>query len=210
MWKNAAGELSLEFPRASKKLRGGILADEMGLGKTIMVAALIHTNTPGDGKKSKKSRPTASSSSSDDDFEDQQDDSDAPYIPSPVGKQKKKHRQATLIPTNNKSIAGVDGSSAKRGATLVIAPTSLLNQWRDELLRSSNGAFSILVYNDTKEMTNLKDELDGGVDVVIASYGKIGAEYEKLAKKEDAKGSVKPPTEGLYSVEWFRIILDEV
>lgn len=35
-----SGELSLVFPRASTKCRGGILADEMGLGKTIMVASL--------------------------------------------------------------------------------------------------------------------------------------------------------------------------
>lgn len=36
----SAGELSLVFPKASTKCRGGILADEMGLGKTIMVASL--------------------------------------------------------------------------------------------------------------------------------------------------------------------------
>ncbi|GAA6039077.1 hypothetical protein JCM8097_005308 [Rhodosporidiobolus ruineniae] len=41
-----SGDLSLIFPRASTKCRGGILADEMGLGKTIMVASLLHTNTP--------------------------------------------------------------------------------------------------------------------------------------------------------------------
>jgi DNA repair protein RAD5 len=35
-----AGEISLDFPKASTRCRGGILADEMGLGKTIMVASL--------------------------------------------------------------------------------------------------------------------------------------------------------------------------
>lgn len=36
----STGELSLDFPKASNKCRGGILADEMGLGKTIMIASL--------------------------------------------------------------------------------------------------------------------------------------------------------------------------
>ncbi|KAF9245698.1 P-loop containing nucleoside triphosphate hydrolase protein [Melanogaster broomeanus] len=61
-----SGELSLDFPKAERKLKGGILADgklhesisssymliyqtyhvsiEMGMGKTIMLTALIHTN----------------------------------------------------------------------------------------------------------------------------------------------------------------------
>ncbi|KAF7337701.1 DNA repair protein RAD5 [Mycena sanguinolenta] len=39
-----SGELSLDFPKAERKGRGGILADEMGMGKTIELAALIHTN----------------------------------------------------------------------------------------------------------------------------------------------------------------------
>ncbi|KAJ6520356.1 RAD5-like protein [Mycena sanguinolenta] len=39
-----SGELSLDFPKAERRGRGGILADEMGMGKTIELAALIHTN----------------------------------------------------------------------------------------------------------------------------------------------------------------------
>ena len=200
--KYAAGELSLEFPEASRKLRGGILADEMGLGKTIMVAALIHTNVPTSSNR-KRSRddhtPTGSSSSEEPDTDD--DASDTPYIPSPV----RRNKQATLLPTTN-GAKGL-GNGGRHAATLVVAPTSLLNQWRDELIRASNGAMSVLVYNDQKDTSTLMDDLEGGVDVVVASYGKIGVEYEKHGGDDKI---AKPARKGLYAVEWYRIILDEV
>ncbi|KAI8919126.1 SNF2 family N-terminal domain-containing protein [Powellomyces hirtus] len=40
------GEMTLQFPSAADRTRGGILADEMGLGKTLETLALIHTNRP--------------------------------------------------------------------------------------------------------------------------------------------------------------------
>ncbi|KAF7347384.1 DNA repair protein RAD5 [Mycena venus] len=46
-----SGELSLDFPKAERKGRGGILADEMGMGKTIELAALIHTNCEPDTER---------------------------------------------------------------------------------------------------------------------------------------------------------------
>lgn len=204
-----SGELSLEFPKASKKLRGGILADEMGLGKTIMVASLIHTNMP---HRPEHLRRRAPSSSSDDSYSEE--DSDAPYIPSPVGKHKKQTRLPLVVGSSSaaKDGANVDVSKIRAGrynATLVVAPTSLLNQWRDEIQRCSGNVLSIIVYNDQKDMSGLLDELDAGVDVVIASYGKLGIEYDKYAGP-DGKGFAKKPKDGLYTVDWFRVILDEV
>jgi DNA repair protein RAD5 len=217
-----AGELSLEFPKASKKLRGGILADgeqstylnpkmelknstEMGLGKTIMVASLIHTNHPSAPSRKTASQPAPSSSSSSADELQSDEDSDAPYQPSPV-KQKKQLRLDTKGKTRD---GGSTHRAGRRSATLVVAPTSLLNQWKDELIRSSKEDLNVLVYNDQKDTSNLEAELDGGVDVVVASYGKLGFEFEKCAGP-DGKGFVKKPKGGIYAVDWFRVILDEV
>lgn len=171
-----------------------------------MVASLLHTNRPLQPGKSK-----AEDRSSDSSGEDacSADDSDKPYVPSPVAKQK---QQSKL------SLASANGLSTKRptsearagryNATLVVAPTSLLNQWRDELVRSSKGNLQVLVYNDQKDISTLVEELDGGVDVVVASYGKLGVEYDNWAG-DDGKGFARKPREGVYCVDWFRVILDE-
>lgn len=179
---------------------------EMGLGKTIMVASLLHTNRPVTAQRE--------DSTSEEDHESG-DDSDAPYIASPVAKQSRQSR-LTLGPVdgqsssnaNGRSHATAKGCASRYNATLVIAPTSLLNQWKDELKRSSKGELSVLVYNDSKDMTTLLGELDTGVDVVLASYGKVGAEYEKWGGPE-GKGFTKRPRDGIFTVDWFRVILDE-
>ena len=181
---------------------------EMGLGKTIMVAALIQANQPRSPTISGlEARAAPSISSGDDSQSDDNDDSDKPYIPSPLGKHK---LQTRLQPKGaNDPVAGHRVRAGRYNATLVIAPTSLLTQWRDELLRSCSGNLNILVYNDQKDSSHLVQELDGGVDIVIASYGKIGIEYEKVAGA-DGKSFTKKPREGIYTVDWFRVILDEV
>lgn len=172
-----------------------------------MVASLIHTNRPLQLGKS-RSAERSTSSSEDDSYSGE--DSDKPYQPSPVGKQKRQSK-LQLGTANGLSTTRISPSKARAGrynATLVIAPTSLLNQWKDELVRSAKGNLQVLVYNDSKDISTLVEELDGGVDVVIASYGKIGAEYEKWAGA-DGKGFSRTPKEGIYCVDWFRVILDE-
>lgn len=179
----------------------------MGLGKTIMVASLIHTNRPytTSRKTASQAAVPSSSSSSADELQSDDDNSDVPYQPSPV-KQKKQLR----LDTKGKTREGINTQRAgRRSATLVVAPTSLLNQWKDELTRSSKEDLNVLVYNDQKDTSGLEAELDGGVDVVVASYGKLGVEYEKWAG-QDGKGFTKKPKGGIYAVDWFRVILDEV
>ena len=57
------------------------------------------------------------------------------------------------------------GADAPR-ATLVVAPMTLLSQWCDELERSSKNGMSVLMYYGNKR-TNVQDEIDDGVQVVV-------------------------------------------
>lgn len=170
-----------------------MLLIEMGLGKTIMIAALIHTNYATASGNSRAASSASSSAESDASHNSKDADSDQSDMPRhPISDNK---RQIV-----SKRVSG------RNNATLVVAPTSLLNQWKDELRRTSKDRLSVLVYNDSKDISHLKDELDGGVDVVVVSYGKVGVEYENLT---NGKGNRKAK-DGLYAINWYRIILDEV
>lgn len=171
-------------------MRGGILADEMGLGKTIMISALIQTNVPGS---------EAAGSQSGEENDSANDSDGARKAP--------RNRQLRLVSSAAQQSKG--NRSPRSSATLVVAPTSLLNQWRDELVRSSGGLLSVLVYNDQKDAISFLDMLDEGVDVVLASFGKVGAEWAKMTGEESDLFK-KLPKEGIYAVDWYRVILDEV
>lgn len=66
-------------------------------------------------------------------------------------------------------------------ATLIVAPTSLLNQWSEELQRSSKpGALKILVWHGQNRLDlEAAVEKEDGVDVVITSYGTLVSEHAR-------------------------------
>jgi DNA repair protein RAD5 len=182
----------------------------MGLGKTIMIAALIHTNYLSASRQVSEASSSAEGDSPHNSSDSGEDVSDASELLEskttqtrcPRGKQSTLTKSGAAVPLKSKRL------SNRQGATLVVAPTSLLTQWKDELRRTSTDRLSVLVYNDQKDISHLADELDGGVDVVIVSYGKMGIEYEKLSKEKE--GTSRRSKDGLYSINWYRIILDEV
>ncbi|KAI0095220.1 SNF2 family N-terminal domain-containing protein [Irpex rosettiformis] len=162
-----SGELSLEFPVAERKFKGGILADQMGMGKTIMLSALIQTaRTP--------EEPPADQGTS-------------------------KRRQLRL--DNKFRIANLHTPVKGPSATLIVAPTSLLSQWAEELQRSSQpGTLKTLVWHGQNRL-DLESAVqqENGVDVVITSYGTLVSEH---ARSERMPSPV-------FEIEWLRIILDE-
>ncbi|KAL1748936.1 SNF2 family N-terminal domain-containing protein [Schizophyllum fasciatum] len=172
-----SGELSLEFPRTEKTCRGGILADEMGMGKTIMLSALIQTNSAPDST----SNPDGHAQTS-------------------------KTRQLKL----NTALKGAQ--SAKRApqaahATLIVAPTSLLSQWAEELERSSApGTVKVLVWHgqnrlDLEGAVQPNDDEDKAMRVVVTSYGTLASEHVKYEKSRAASG--------VFEIDWLRVVLDE-
>ncbi|KAJ9095987.1 hypothetical protein QFC21_005350 [Naganishia friedmannii] len=187
------GDLSLEFPKANSRVRGGILADSMGMGKTCMLASLLHTNREANEPLTAE-KADGSAGDSDD------------GVPKPP-----KFRQLTL----NKQWQPTTAPASKpapprRHATLVITPVSLAKQWQDELDRMSvKGSLrSVLWYgNERPDLSALLDNMEpeSRTDVVITSYGTLVSEHAKWLTRQGVRSQLK----SLFDIPWLRIVLDE-
>ncbi|OAR00837.1 hypothetical protein LLEC1_06295 [Akanthomyces lecanii] len=95
--------------------------------------------------------------------------------------------------------------------TLVVAPMSLLSQWQSEAEKASKeGTIKIELYYGNEKTNNLQALCSGSnasmaPDVVITSYGVILSEFSAIA----AKNGDKSFHNGIFSLNFFRIILDE-
>lgn len=90
-----------------------------------------------------------------------------------------------------------DGSPRVRGGTLIIAPTSLVGQWLNELQQKLANELNVLAfYGAGRPRSPTKI---GQYDVVLTTYAIMA--YEASARNK--KGSA------LHDIEWHRIVLDE-
>ena len=95
--------------------------------------------------------------------------------------------------------------------TLVVAPMSLLAQWQSEAEKASkDGTLKVMLYYGTEKAVNLQKlcSASNGANapnVVITSYGVVLAEYGQVVKQDGNSGSHG----GIFSLDYFRIILDE-
>ena len=86
-----------------------------------------------------------------------------------------------------------------QSATLIVAPTSLLNQWFEELERSSKpGTFNAVVWHgqnrlDLEDWVEQNEDDDKSIKVVITSYGVLASEH---AKTENSSTYRSPVFEG--------------
>lgn len=103
------------------------------------------------------------------------------------------------------------GVAAAPHTTLVVAPTSLLSQWESEAMKASQpGSMKVLTYYGADKSVNLRDLCSAGnpaaPNVIITSYGVVLSEFRHFASQ-----SVLSPAAagGLFSVDFFRVILDE-
>lgn len=95
--------------------------------------------------------------------------------------------------------------------TLVVAPMSLLAQWESEAIKSSRaGSIKTLVYYGADKSIDLPSlcsaaNAASAPTVIITSYGIVLSEFNQIATNGGNRGSHG----GLFSVDFFRIILDE-
>ncbi len=80
---------------------------------------------------------------------------------------------------------------SKQGASLVVVPTSVLFNWKDEILRFAPKLNPILLHAQNQDRQNIVNKAVNG-DVIITTYGLLITEQELLCSRE-----------------WNMIILDE-
>ncbi|KAF2453560.1 SNF2 family N-terminal domain-containing protein [Lineolata rhizophorae] len=178
-----SGEMSLEFPVQDQNCLGGILADEMGLGKTIEMLGLIHSH------KSDIAQAAADASA---------------------------NNATALLPRLPKSMADIEPAPA---TTLVVAPMSLLAQWQSEAEKASRpGTLKVLVYYGNDRSFDLRKQccaanVANAPNLIITSYGTVLSEYHQVAdltsRSTGLGGGDRSSHGGLFSVDYFRVILDE-
>ncbi|KAG0016617.1 DNA helicase rad5 [Entomortierella chlamydospora] len=109
--------------------------------------------------------------------------------------------------------------------TLIVCPMSLLSQWRDEAVNSSDGSLKVEVYyGGSRDWTDDALTQRGAPDVLITSYGTVLSEYSSLvggqgpdktsgsnlASLDDVKsqGNWRKGSP-IFNVEFHRVVLDE-
>ena len=125
------------------------------MGKTIMLSALIQTARD-------------------------------PEPPTPTKKSTAPNKRRQLRLDSNFRVAKDDPNRPSIGpsATLIVAPTSLLSQWSEELRRSSkDDTLKVLVWHGQNRL-DLEAMVDqNGVPVVITSYGTLVSEFTRWSAK---------------------------
>ena len=95
--------------------------------------------------------------------------------------------------------------------TLVVAPMSLLAQWESEASKASKpGTLKTLVYYGSDKAANLQNlcceaNAASAPQLIITSYGIVLSEFNAVASRGGDRGSHG----GLFSLDFFRVILDE-
>ncbi|PPD69365.1 hypothetical protein GOBAR_DD33755 [Gossypium barbadense] len=178
------GDATIEFPSTHQMARGGILADAMGLGKTIMTISLLATHSERGGLSDSQSS-------------DQPSDQGGEAI-DVFGQSPNSVKTATKFPSFDK--LSKQRNKLANGGNLIICPMTLLGQWKAEIeTHVQPGSLSLYVHYGQSRPKDAK--LLAQNDVVITTYGVLASEFSAEVNSED--------NGGLYSVRWFRIVLDE-
>ena len=131
------------------------------------------------------------------------------------------HRSEVSLQASERSLSSVanlprlpKNSSSVEAApctTLVVAPMSLLAQWESEAAKATKaGTLKIMVYYGSDKAANLQNlcceaNAASAPNLIITSYGVVLSEFNQVAARGGDRGSHG----GLFSLDFFRIILDE-
>jgi DNA repair protein RAD5 len=139
------------------------------MGKTIMISSLIHCQTHRETEL---------------------------IDPKTAAKDSSKHRQLKLDNAFRPLARQRPKSTQGPCATLIVAPTSLLNQWNEEIQRSSKpGTVKVLVWHgqnrlDLDAAVDADDDHDKLLRVIITSYGVLASEHAKGEKSGSSPSPV--------------------
>ena len=92
-------------------------------------------------------------------------------------------------------------------STLIIAPVGVMSNWSGQIAHhvKKDEALNVLIYHGSGKKP-MKAENFREYDVVITSYGTLATEYYPRGKKDPPS---VPRSQGLFSMDWRRVILDE-
>ncbi|KAM0723526.1 hypothetical protein Q7P37_000513 [Cladosporium fusiforme] len=106
--------------------------------------------------------------------------------------------------------AGSAKSGGRGGTTLIVSPLSVMSNWSDQIARHVHEEYALKVYTyHAAGRVRMKAEDFAKFDVVITTYQTLASDW-----MPHGKGGSKQPQQGLrsnglYSMEWRRIVLDE-
>lgn len=178
-----SGDATMEFPSTLQMARGGILADAMGLGKTIMTISLLLAHSERGGSIDSPSTSGAFiENSNTDGISD----------------------QSPTFPSKETKFSGFDNLGKRKnsligGGNLIVCPMTLLGQWKAEIeTHAQPGSLSVYVHYGQSRPKDAK--ILAQSDVVLTTYGVLASEFSTENAEDNG---------GLYSVRWFRLVLDE-
>ncbi|XP_062219182.1 DNA repair protein RAD5A isoform X1 [Phragmites australis] len=177
-----SGDATTEFPSTLQLGRGGILADAMGLGKTIMTIALLLSDSGKGCITTHHTTQICGEARGLGELPTHSHDA-VKKLASPFSFSKLRKHKAPLI----------------GGGNLIVCPMTLLGQWKAEIeAHTKPGIVNIYVHygqNRPKEAGFV-----GQSDIVLTTYGVVASEFSTDGSIENGP---------LYSVNWFRVVLDE-
>jgi SNF2 family DNA or RNA helicase len=98
----------------------------------------------------------------------------------------------TRPPLKHPLIKPKPGQVAEIGATLIVAPMSLITQWKEEAETKTD--LKVVLHYGDQRMTE-KQLLAASPDLVLSSYGTVASDFHN--------------NKGVFNLKWFRVCLDE-
>ena len=108
-------------------------------------------------------------------------------------------------------VADNEKAGRKTGTTLIVAPLSVMSNWSGQILQHVREKETLDVYTyHGAGRVPMKAEQFAKYDVVITTYQTLASDYMPKGKGSNTKAPEKKlRSDGLYSMQWRRVILDE-